>query len=205
MRHLLLALSGFYCIISCQAAPIRDMLGSKLLALSPEEGSGIPYVSDGLTYWWDGIDGLWDDGNYWIDLIAGVKIRNSYQVDGLYAAAYSQPGKRAPIMTSQTFSIESDFTLECLMETPSRAVWYSWCLIGIGRADGMHNGIGLCGENSKMGVMYRKQYSGTILNNVQLTSVKYGDTIDIAIVFHFTVIYISFWGDIFKCGILINT
>ena len=72
------------------------------------------------------------------------------------------------------------------METTSRAVWFSWCLIGIGRADGLNNGIVLCGENSKLGVMYRKQYSSTILNNVQLPSVNYGDTIDVAIVFHYS-------------------
>ena len=93
MRNLLLALSGLYCIISCQSAPIRDMLGTKMSAVAIEEGSGIPYVSDGLTYWWDGIAGLWDNGNYWIDLISGETIDKSYQVDGIYSAIKSQTGK----------------------------------------------------------------------------------------------------------------
>ena len=164
------------------AAPMKSMVGADGSEIvPPADDCGIPYVAEGLVYWWDGINGIWEDTN-WIDLVSGVAMLRSPRGNGPYVVNYN------PVTYVQQYKtkerMDRDFTLHSFIELPAKGYWGNWCIMGIGTAPGNENGITLFGENT-FRVIYRKTYSGTILNSIPLTGIAYGSTIVLDIVFRY--------------------
>lgn len=167
------------------ASPERSMQGA-VLPQRIEEGSSEPtYILDGLQRWFDGILSQWDiANNLWFDILNGYSIANVQPGDGCYA----KPLERLPYAKCREYLTVSDFTVHGLIETPKNSEWRNWCCLGIGdnSSAGLENGIVLSCRNNPMAVCYRSTYSGTVHNSVPLSNVKYGDTIVLDIVFHYT-------------------
>lgn len=169
------------------SSPVKAMAGASASMTIDEGDSTNTYILNGLVNWWDGILSEFDaTKNKWKDLVEGENFNGSLKGTGDFAV---WDGAWASIRTENYRSI-SDFTLHSLVETPNKASWKNWCVIGIGNRNsmGVENGIVLGCRNNPMAVSYRSAYSGSLLNAVNLTNVGFGDTISIDIVFHYLVL-----------------
>lgn len=167
------------------SSPVKDMAGASASMIIDEGDTANTYILNGLVNWWDGILSEFDaTKNKWKDLVEGENFNGSIKGTGDFAV---WDGAFASIKTENHRSI-SDFTLHSLVETPNKANWKNWCVIGIGDRNsmGVENGIVLSCRNNPMAVCYRSTYSGTVHNSVPLSNVNYCDTIVLDIVFHYS-------------------
>ena len=180
MRKMLACVLAGLAGTCCMGDPMRSMEGAKWNPLIEETEDSPTYIQDGLQYWWDGIKGLVEK-YCWYDIVNNMYIDNIMQGDGLFITYRNMGGNLTSY--SQSLYCPEEFTLHSLIETVKGRYWGNWCIMGLGRDSGLQNGIILAGSSSPMSVQYRKAYSGAVLNQVNLSKVKYGDTIVLDIVF----------------------
>lgn len=185
MRKLLSSfLFSFSLAVAAIASPVKANIGGvDVERMSLPESGEIPYVPEGLVFWWDGMEGEWD-GSDWVDLISGEKMLRSPRGED-YAGVATVPAGYASGITALNKKASGDFTLHCLLETCAKSSWQNWCQIGFGRAAGLENGFTLFGEGLPMKVVYRTAYAAAPVNSIPLAGVVYGDMIALDIVFHY--------------------
>ena len=170
------------------ASPVKGIVG----AVNEEFGDGQEnptpmYIKDGLVNFWDGLLSPRDYSSsdavlgYWYDVLRGEAL-SGYVIDAPYILVGIAPNSYAWGATDSKI-INSDFSIHTRLELPKRNIWKAWSIIGIGREDGLQDGIVLSGANQTLQVQYRMRYSGTILNSIPLVGVSYGSTITYDLIF----------------------
>lgn len=146
------------------------------------------YVQDSLFAQFDGIENIEygkhnSNAKNWINLKGNPIIKNI-----LFDDNSAIPTNNAYMNGNiSNLKMTEDFTLHsCLVVCPFK--WYNWTMIGIGTGAGFQNGICLSGMDSNRGniVCYRKSYSGTIFNSVQI-GLQSGKTYVIDITFCYDI------------------
>ena len=179
-KYLIVFIGIIFSVLSGVSAPMKSMEGAKWNPLIEETEDSPTYIQEGLLYWWDGIKGLVE--NYrWYDIVNNKYIVNVVPGDGPFIT-YRNLGGQINCSSTGLYCPE-EFTIHSLIETVKGRFWGNWSMVGLGRGSGLHNGIILADSSTPFSVQYHKVYSGAVLNQVNLSKVKYGDTIVLDIVF----------------------
>ena len=152
------------------ASPVKGIVG----AVNEEFGDGQEnptpmYIKDGLVNFWDGLLSPRDYSSsdavlgYWYDVLRGEAL-SGYVIDAPYILVGIAPNSYAWGATDSKI-INSDFSIHTRLELPKRNIWKAWSIIGIGREDGLQDGIVLSGANQTLNDEGKLPYSLLLIDD----------------------------------------